>query len=83
MNSIKSLFCCGETRENEENTMLLSIFENLPGRIDKLNEFVLKLTEKIGIVFIYREKDRSFDNFIEKLKSLDHIIDILVIKHLN
>lgn len=76
--SIKALFCCGQTREEEEETTLtLSVFDNFTGTCEDLNEFSSKITEKIGIIIIYQEKNREFNNFIEKIKTLDHIMDIL------
>ena len=80
---IKSFFCCAATRDEDENTLHLSIFESIPGKIEKINEFTSKLKEKIGIIIIYNDKDQEFNNFIEKLKTLDHLIDVLVNDYIN
>jgi hypothetical protein len=78
--TLKNLFCCGQTRdEEEENTLTVSVFESLPGKIESEQIFVNKINEKIGIFIVYQEKDRNFNSFIEKIKTLDHIIEVLVI----
>jgi hypothetical protein len=78
LKSIKALFCCGQTREEEdENTLVFSLFDHLPGISADLKEFSSKIREKIGIFIIYQEKNREFNNFIEKIKNLDHITDVL------
>lgn len=78
LKSIKSIFCCGQTREEEdENTLVFSLFDNFPGIYSDFKEFISKIREKIGIFIIYQEKNREFNNFIEKIKNLDHITDVL------
>ena len=78
LKSIKALFCCGQTREEEdENTLVFSLFDNFPGISGDLKEFSSKIREKIGIFLIHQEKNREFISFIEKIKNLDHIIDVL------
>ncbi len=76
MNFISGLFCDKGRSENVEDQNFLY---KLPNYVNDFQSYITRNKTKLGILFLYDEKDTEFlKNFIDHINSLDYIIEILV-----